>query len=285
MLTAQHPCFNKKACRTSARIHLPIAASCNIQCNFCNRKYDCVNESRPGVTSDVLSPKQALLYLSRMMDHCQNITVVGIAGPGDAFANGDITLETMAMVRKAYPELLLCVSTNGLNLLPYIDSLVAVGVGHVSVTVNAVDPVIGAHIYQWVSGGDNTLLSGIEGASRLLTCQLDAIKLLKQYGVTVKVNSVLVPGINDQHVVDVAKKMASLDVDLFNCMPYLPNDGCVFSSIAEPSAQMVNDVRKKAGQYLTQMLHCRRCRADSVGLLDQPIDAVAIQHLKQCAAL
>ena len=51
-----HPCFDKEARHKNARVHLPVAPKCNIQCNYCNRKFDCVNESRPGVTSSVLTP-------------------------------------------------------------------------------------------------------------------------------------------------------------------------------------------------------------------------------------
>ncbi len=47
----RHPCFNESAKGTCGRVHLPVAPECNIKCNYCNRKYDCVNESRPGVTS------------------------------------------------------------------------------------------------------------------------------------------------------------------------------------------------------------------------------------------
>ena len=46
-----HPCFNKKASTSYGRVHLPVAPHCNIQCNFCNRIYDCANENRPGVTA------------------------------------------------------------------------------------------------------------------------------------------------------------------------------------------------------------------------------------------
>ena len=42
-----HPCFNKKSHRRFGRVHLPVAPRCNIQCKFCNRQFDCVNESRP----------------------------------------------------------------------------------------------------------------------------------------------------------------------------------------------------------------------------------------------
>ena len=56
---ADHPCYSKDAHHKFARIHLPVAPACNIQCNYCNRKYDCSNESRPGVVSEVLSPEEA----------------------------------------------------------------------------------------------------------------------------------------------------------------------------------------------------------------------------------
>ena len=43
-----HPCFNAKVKGQFGRVHLPVAPKCNILCNYCNRKFDCVNESRPG---------------------------------------------------------------------------------------------------------------------------------------------------------------------------------------------------------------------------------------------
>ena len=63
-----HPCFNDKVRHTFGRVHLPVAPRCNIQCKFCNRKFDCINESRPGVTSGVLSPAQAMVYLDSVFE-------------------------------------------------------------------------------------------------------------------------------------------------------------------------------------------------------------------------
>ena len=56
--TLMHPCYTCSG-KQYARIHLPIAPKCNIQCNYCVRKYDCPNESRPGVTTEILSPQEA----------------------------------------------------------------------------------------------------------------------------------------------------------------------------------------------------------------------------------
>src|SRR6266496_1285153 len=57
---ANHPCYSADAHQYYARMHVAVAPSCNIQCNYCNRKFDCTNESRPGVTSSLLTPEQAL---------------------------------------------------------------------------------------------------------------------------------------------------------------------------------------------------------------------------------
>ena len=99
--TPAHPCFDLEAKHKNARVHLPVAPKCNIQCNYCNRLYDCVNESRPGVTSAVLSPYQSVEYLKELDKHIDNISVIGIAGPGDPFANPEETIETMKKVIEA----------------------------------------------------------------------------------------------------------------------------------------------------------------------------------------
>ena len=264
----RHPCFNVSAKGTCARVHLPVAPECNIKCNYCNRKYDCVNESRPGVTSSVLSPKQAILYLERVLEKVPNTTVAGIAGPGDAFANPKVTMEAMRLIREEFPDMLLCLATNGLNVGPYIEDLARLNVSHVTITVNAVDPEIGAKVYAWVRDG-KVIYRGIDAARLLLSRQLDAIVALKAAGITVKVNTIVIPGINDHHVQDVAEKMASLGVDIQNCMVMYPNAGTPFEHIQEISAERINEIRKQAEQVIPQMKHCTRCRADAVGLLDQ----------------
>ncbi|MDR3252676.1 MAG: nitrogen fixation protein NifB, partial [Tannerella sp.] len=100
MSEMKHPCFDADAKQKYARVHLPVAPKCNIQCNYCNRKYDCVNESRPGVSSAVLFPMQAVHYLKALSDKIPNISVIGIAGPGDPFANAEETMQTMRLVKK-----------------------------------------------------------------------------------------------------------------------------------------------------------------------------------------
>ena len=276
-----HPCFNDKVRHTFGRVHLPVAPRCNIQCKFCNRKFDCINESRPGVTSGVLSPAQALVYLDAVFEKKKNISVVGLAGPGDPFANPEETMETLRRVRKSYPEMLLCVATNGLGIGPYIDDLAQIQVSHVTVTVNAIDPAVAEKIYSWVRYGKR-VFHPTEGVKILLEKQLEAITRLKEKGIVVKVNSIIIPGINDTHIPEVAKKMGEMHVDILNCVPYFPNQGATFENIPEPSKEMIAHIRKEAAKYISQMHHCTRCRADAVGLLGEDMPPELLTALKTC---
>jgi len=265
---ANHPCFDIEARHTHARVHLPVAPKCNIQCNYCNRKYDCVNESRPGVSSAVLSPYQAVEYLKVLNTKIKNLSVIGIAGPGDPFANPEETIETMRLIKKEFPDKLFCLSTNGLNLKPYINEIAELGVSHVTITINAIDPTITAKIYSWVRDGVN-IYRGIEGATLMMNRQLECIPLLKAKGITVKINSVIVPGINDRHIPEVAKKVAELGADVMNCIPLVPTIDTGFVDVMEPDKGMIFKIRTQAKEYIPMMTHCSRCRADAAGLLGQ----------------
>jgi nitrogen fixation protein NifB len=261
-----HPCYRPEAARTWARIHLPVAPRCNVQCNFCDRKYSCVSESRPGVSADVLSPKDALERVDRALSEGAPLSVVGIAGPGDAFANPKATLETLRLVREAHPELLLCLSTNGLELLDWIDEVEEVGVSHLTITVNAVDPEIASRIYRWVRVEGRTY-SGLEAGRIVVERQEASLREAANRPFLVKVNSVVVPGVNDAHVGEISRRVAEIGADLHNCIAMIPVAGTPFGNIPEPDEATMLAIRFAAGRHLPQMGHCSRCRADACGLL------------------
>jgi nitrogen fixation protein NifB len=279
----EHPCFNEAARTTAARIHLPIAPRCNVQCNFCDRRFDCVNESRPGVTSAVLTPQQAVYYLDRAMERSPAIRVAGIAGPGDPFATPEDTLETLRLVRNRYPKMLLCVASNGLEVAAHAAELGQLQVSHVTLTVNAIDPEIGARIYAWVRAGIR-VLRGVDGAALLLERQRAAIAELKKHGVTVKINTIVMPGINDQHTAEVAREVASLGADIMNCIPVYPVAGTLFELVGQPDHEKLAELRQGTAAFLPQMQHCTRCRADAVGLLGEAQSAELIDLLRTTAA-
>ncbi len=278
-----HPCFSEGARHKVGRIHLPVAPKCNMQCNYCNRDFECVNESRPGVSSTVLTPLQAADYLDRVLDKVKNIEVVGIAGPGDPFANSTETLETLRLVRSRHPEMMLCLATNGLEVSKYADDLERLAVSHVTVTVNAVDPAVGERIYAWARF-NRRLFRGRDAARVISEKQLEGIKALKEKGMTVKINTVVISGINDHHVVEIARRMSGMGVDILNCIPLYHVAGTPLAHVAPLEAERMASIRQEAAAYLPQMSHCSRCRADAAGLIGEEQNR-EIMELLQGASL
>ncbi len=263
---SKHPCFNEEAKHTQARVHMPVAPKCNIQCNYCNRKYDCCNESRPGVTSSVLSPIQSVHYLKALSEKMPNISVVGIAGPGDPMANSEETLGTIELLQKDFPDIIFCLSTNGLDLMPHIDRLAELGISHVTITINSLNIDTLTQIYSWVRY-NRRVYRGRDAAELLLNNQLACIPKLKEKGITVKINTVIIPGVNDQDVEELAKRMGEMGADTMNCIPMYPTADTAFEEYEEPSKEMMKEIKMKISKYIKPMAHCARCRADAAGLL------------------
>jgi nitrogenase cofactor biosynthesis protein NifB len=268
--TQNHPCYSG-GCQ-NARIHLPVAPACNISCNYCNRKFDCVNESRPGVTSEVLSPEQALQKFMTVRSRLGNLKVVGIAGPGDALANFENTKETLELIRNADPEITFCLSTNGLYLPRYVDELVRLGVTHVTVTINTIDLEIGARIYKEVNY-EGKRYTGTAAAAILLSNQLEGLRRLAEAGIVTKVNTVMIKGLNDTHILDVVKTVKGYGVYIGNIMQLIPAPGSVFENRLLTTNKELNDLRKICAGYLQQMYHCQQCRADAIGTLGRDCSA------------
>lgn len=273
--SSKHPCFSLAAHKKYARIHLPVAPACNLSCNYCNRKFDCPNESRPGVSSEILSPRQAYERFLYVRERIPNLSVVGIAGPGDALANWKHTRSTLEFIRKADADVAFCLSTNGLLLPQYANELLALGVDHVTVTVNALDPAISAKIYRLVNFNGQSY-QGLEAGALLLHNQLRGIASLTRHGVIVKVNTVMITGINDQHIPEISKAMKELGVTVSNIVPLIPVKGSAFAEWPQTSMPALLAMRQLCQADLPQMRHCRQCRADAIGLLgeDQRIELV-----------
>jgi nitrogen fixation protein NifB len=180
--------------------------------------------------------------------------------------------------------MLLCVASNGLNVAPYAEQLADLQLSHATLTINAVEPAVGAKIYAWVRDGKRMHRS-TAGAALLWTRQQEALRALKRCGVMVKVNAILVPGVNDEHVAAVADTVARLGADVINCVPFYPVEGTEFADVEPPSGELLAKVRARAAEHLPMMSHCTRCRADAVGLLGEPVPQHAADALRQAAAL
>ncbi len=267
-----HPCFSEQAHHYYARMHVAVAPACNIQCHYCNRKFDCANESRPGVVSELLEPDQAVSKALAVAAEIPQTSVVGIAGPGDPLANPQRTFKTFRGLTKCAPDIKLCVSTNGLQLPQYVDELIKHNIGHVTITINCIDPAIGARIYPWIFW-DHRRIRGEKAAKILIEQQLKGLEMLVERDVLVKVNSVMIPGINDQHLKAVSGVVKTKGAFVHNIMPLIakPEHGTYYGLTGQrgPTEAELNALQEACSGNINVMRHCRQCRSDAVGLLGE----------------
>ncbi len=267
-----HPCYSEEAHHYFARMHVAVAPACNIQCHYCNRKYDCANESRPGVVSELLSPEEAVMKTKAVAANIPQMTVLGIAGPGDPLANPERTFDTFRMLSEQAPDIKLCVSTNGLALPDAVEELAKHNIDHVTITINTVDPKIGAQIYPWIYW-NNRRIHGEKGAKILIEQQQKGLEMLAERGILVKVNSVMIPGVNDQHLKEVSRIVKSKGAFLHNVMPLIAEaeHGTFYGVMGQrgPNPEELQDLQDECAGDMNMMRHCRQCRADAVGLLGE----------------
>ncbi len=259
-LQNSHPCFGGHK-NHAGRIHLPVSSGCNIACRFCDRAINDVDQ-RPGVTSKILKPEESLEIIGKALELCPEIAVAGIAGPGDTLAT-DYALDTFRLIKEHFPQLIKCMSTNGLLLYEKADEIIEVGVDSLTVTVNAVDPEIEAQLNKFIIYHGKKY-QGVEAASILIKNQLKGIKKIADAGITIKINTVLVPDINEDHIECIAKTVSQLGAKIYNIIPLIPQyelKGC-----REPLCFEIDEARTKAGKYIDVFRHCQRCRADAIGV-------------------
>jgi nitrogen fixation protein NifB len=267
-----HPCYSEEAHHHYARMHVAVAPACNIQCHYCNRKYDCANESRPGVVSELLTPDQAVKKVMAVAANIPQMTVLGIAGPGDPLANPERTFETFRQLTEKAPDIKLCVSTNGLSLPDQVEELCKHNIDHVTITINCVDPDVGAKIYPWIFW-NNRRIKGRKGAEILIRQQQQGLKMLTERGILVKVNSVMIPGVNDAHLEEVSKVVKANGAFLHNVMPLIAEaeHGTFFGVMGQrgPTHSELQTLQDQCAGDMNMMRHCRQCRADAVGMLGE----------------
>ena len=259
-LKSSHPCFGNHGA-TTGRIHLPVCPGCNIACRFCERSIN-TSENRPGVTGRVLTPEQTIPLVKKALELSPEIRVAGIAGPGDTLAS-DNAIKTFRLIDKEFPHLIKCMSTNGLLLAERVQEIIDAGIDSLTVTVNAVDPEIEAQLNDYIIWHGKKI-EGVEGAKILIKNQLEGIKKIADAGITLKVNTVLVPRINGNHIEEIARTVAEAGAKKYNIIPLIPT--AKLKDESAPTCQEIHAARNAASKYIELFLHCNHCRADAIGV-------------------
>jgi nitrogen fixation protein NifB len=224
------------------------------------------------VVSELLSPDQAVRKVLAVAAKVPQLTVVGIAGPGDPLANRERTFSTFRRISQEMPDIKLCVSTNGLALPDLVEELCVHNIDHVTITINCIDPEIGAEIYPWIFW-KNRRIKGVKGAEILIEQQQKGLDMLVARGLLVKVNSVVIPGVNDEHLKEVSKVVKAKGAFLYNLMPLIAvaEHGTFYGvmGLRGPTGDELRALQKECAGDMSVMRHCHQCRADAVGLLGQ----------------
>lgn len=250
-----HPCFNKDFVGKTSRIHLPLVKNCNIQCNYCNKNYSCPNENRPGVTNQIIKPEDVYFLIKKSLILYPDLRIIGFAGPGESLAEPDILYDSFKVIRKHFPDLKLCLSTNGLAVIDSINLIKDFKIDYITVTINTLNPDTASKIYQTNS------------INELISKQTEGIKELSKLKITTKINTVVIPEVNIKDINNVAMFAQKMNIYAQNLIPFIPVKGSVFENFREPTKEELIKLRFDCSKYIKQIAHCKRCRSDVVGNL------------------
>ncbi|NDV28323.1 radical SAM protein [Desulfovibrio sp. JC010] len=259
-----HPCMNEEAHDKVARIHLPVAPLCNIQCAYCQRVLDAPKgcATGPGSTAGVLSVDEAVSEARNFLAQWGPDSIVGIAGPGDPLANPE-TFQTLAGIKAGNPSCKICLCTNGLMLPDEVQRLADIGLETVSVTVNGIDREVMAELHPRILL-DGRTYGGTEGAGIFTDRQWAGIESAIALGMSVKVNMVVVPEVNGAQAEPIARRAAQAGVTIFNPVPLIPRGG--LCSAAKPGIKYMQKLREECSAHLPVFTKCKQCRADARGI-------------------
>lgn len=258
-----HPCFSSSRVALWARIHLPVAPVCNVKCAFCTHGTgSACHSSKPGFSSRVMSVDEAMDVIKREQKIMQHLNIVAVSGPGEPLANKE-TLLLFRRIREAGMDVKLCLSTNGTLLEEHIPELTDLDVSSVSVSMSAINPSTAAGIYEWAILDENRQF-GEKMGEAIIRRQLAGIEAASTKGLVVKVNTILIPGVNDHEIPLIADAIAGAGARLQNIVPLVPSGN--MQDLRPPSMEELGRAREFAFRYIKQFTHCRQCRSDVVGI-------------------
>ncbi len=211
-----------------------MASPANVGCGYCDEKHAKKSVGAYKVTS----AKDAIAYLREVAKADPRLRAVKIEGEGDPLAS-EVTFELLNVIQKEFPHFTSCVVTDGLLLPRNLRRLEEAGVSAITVNVNAVDAEVGSQIYSYVTLNGKTL-RGKEAFEVLSINQLEGVRNAADAGLMVEVNASYIPGVNSEHLVEVAKIVRSLGAYVMNIEPSV---SCKCDGLAAPDMDELAQVR------------------------------------------
>lgn len=209
-----------------------------------------------------MSATEAISVAEREMSRRPDLRIVAVAGPGEPLFN-TATFEVMAGLRNNGHDPHFCLSTNGVLLADCVEQLVDSGIETISVSMSTSIPATAAMTYEWASIRGKRMM-GLDMGREIIEAQIAGIEEAADVGIHVKVNSVLIPGVNETGLSALAETVASAGAELQNIIPLVPCG--TMSECRAPSPSELKQARADAEKHIKQFSHCHQCRADVVGI-------------------
>lgn len=209
-----------------------------------------------------MQPENCISAVEDIITRNTAIEVVGISGPGEPLFNKE-TFDTLKLISEHFPDLKLCVCTNGLLLPEKAKSLKELNVKSLTITINAVDPKIGLKIspHSIIHGKK---IEGARGARVLIENQLKGLELASELGFLMKINTVLIPDVNLGHLRDIAYEAQARGAHMLNIMPLIPTGE--FVDLRPPTCDELIMIREVCESIIPIFRACKQCRADACGV-------------------
>lgn len=198
-----------------------------------------------------MSPEEALAWTEQVIGSTGGQAQVVIAGPGDPLATVGPTLKAIRLLKQKYPSLTVEIVTLGLGGEQYAPLLDDEGVGLVTLRVDAVDPEILIKLFAWIRPGRKTVRLA-EAVEILLSEQALAVVAFRKAGIKVKIRTTLYPGYNDDHLEQIAQRMAQLGAAAMTLVPFKPGPEEAEDQDLppEPDQAMLTAARSRVEKYL-----------------------------------
>lgn len=177
--------------RVATDLRVSLTDRCNLRCSYCMP----AEGIAPGPRDAMLTADE-VVRLVRVGVERLGITAVRFTG-GEPLLRPDLA-EIIAATATLHPRPDIALTTNAIGLAERVGALAAAGLDRVNISLDSLDPTVYAEITR----------------RPLLARALEGIEAARAAGIGVKINSVLVPGVNDGEAADLVEWALGLGVEL-----------------------------------------------------------------------
>jgi len=177
-------------------LRISVTDRCNFRCTYCMPKEHFGREHAFLARSELLSYEEIQQVVESLLP--AGLQKVRLTGGEPLLRNDLATL--VRLLRASGPQLDLALTTNGALLAKHAQALLDAGLNRVTVSLDAVDPAVFASMADTTQFTPENVFASIDRAMEI--------------GLSVKVNTVVRRGVNDQEILSIAEQCTKRRIPL-----------------------------------------------------------------------